>query len=287
MALDKFYTKPQIAQQCIDCLLSNITVLDTDIFLEPSAGDGSFTRLLQCYNVVAYDIAPEDDSIIQQDFLALQPEYTNYITIGNPPFGKRSRLAVEFFNKATTMSKVIGFIVPNTFKKWSVQKNLNPQWKLIYTMDLQSDAFLSKGRDFQANCVFQIWVRGDQPGNNLRLQYSPAIKCPDFDCWQYNATQEARKYVYEDWDFAFWRQGYHDYNNYFTKADREQVIEIVNTTNKQMFFVKCNTPLSKEIILEMDLNELAQSNLTTPGFGKADFILYFLELKNLKIGGVL
>lgn len=49
-----------------------------------------------------------------------------------------------------------------------------------------------------------------------------------------------------------------------------------------MFFVKCNTPEAHSIIQSMNLNELAQSNLSTPGFGKADFVMYFLDLKNKK-----
>lgn len=161
-------------------------------------------------------------------------------------------------------------------------KNLAPGWKLIKTFDLPSNSFTDNGKDFQVNCLFQIWVREDQPGEDCRLQYSPAISCDDFECWQYNATQQAKKYVYEDWDYAFWRQGYNDYNNFFTKENKKQVIDIVENTNKQMFFVKCNTPEAHSIIQSMNLNELAQSNLSTPGFGKADFVMYFLDLKNKK-----
>lgn len=281
-SLDKFYTKPEIAQQCVNYLKKLIPISSDDILLEPSAGCGNFLKALTDYNVVAYDIKPEGENIIQQDFLQLESEYKDYITIGNPPFGKRSKLAIQFFNKAATISKVIGFIIPNTFAKWSVQKNLHKDWKLIGSMDIPSNSFTSDGKDFQVNCIFQVWVREDQPGDNLRLLYSPAISCEDFKCWQYNATQQAKKYVYEDWDYAFWRQGYNNYNNYFTKEDKEQVIDIVNNTNKQMFFVHCNTQEAHEIIQSMDLNELAQSNLSVPGFGKADFVMYFLDLKNKK-----
>jgi len=280
--LDKFYTKPEIAKYCFDLLINTVSVAPEDIFLEPSAGCGNFLTCLKDYKFEAYDIEPEGEHIIKQDFLQLEPEYKNYIVIGNPPFGKRSKLAVDFVNHAATMAKVIGFIIPNTFLKWSVQKHINKNWKLILSQPLQPDAFTFDGKSFNANCVFQIWVREDQPGEDQRLKCSPSITCEDFDCWQYNATQEAKKYVYEDWDFAFWRQGYNNYNQYFTKKDKEKVIDIVNNTNKQMFFVKCHNQESKEIISSMDLNELAQSNLTTPGFGKADFILYYLDLKSKK-----
>ena len=42
-------------------------------------------------------------------------------------------------------------------------------------MDIPSNSFTSDGKDFQVNCIFQVWVREDQPGDNLRLLYSPAI----------------------------------------------------------------------------------------------------------------
>lgn len=277
--LDKFYTKPDIAEYCVKVLKDKVDIKPNDIYLEPSAGNGSFIPYLKDNKYVAYDIEPESEEIIKQDFLLFEPEYKDYIVIGNPPFGKRSRLAIDFLNHATSMAKVIGFIIPNTFLKWSVQKHINKNWKLIWSESLPSNAFTNNGSDFEANCVFQIWVRQDIEGEDLRLTSSPSIQCEDFDCWQYNATEEAKKYVYEDWDFAFWRQGYNDYNKYFTAKDRAQVIDIVENTKKQMFFVKCHTPKSKIIIENMDLNYLASSNLTTPGFGKADFILYYLELK--------
>ena len=112
--LDKFYTKPEVAKACIDYLNQIIPISEDDILLEPSAGCGNFLKVLTNYNVVAYDLLPEGENIVQQDFLLLESEYKDYITIGNPPFGKRSKLAIQFFNKATTMSKVIGFIIPNS-----------------------------------------------------------------------------------------------------------------------------------------------------------------------------
>lgn len=277
--LDKFYTKPEIAQQCFDILRSTINISNEDILLEPSAGSGVFLKCFKNYRYEAYDIEPEGANIEQLDFLTFESEYKDYIVIGNPPFGHRNKLSIDFFNKASSFSKIIGFIIPNTFLKWSVQKQLNKKWKLIKSVDLPSNSFTENNKDYSINCLFQIWVRDDQPGIDLRLQYNPSTYCEDFICWQYNATKEAKKYVYEDWDFAFWRQGYNDYNVFFTKSDRNKVIDIVENTNKQMFFVKCIEPDAKNIIMAMDLNKLAQGNLSTPGFGKADFVSYYLYLK--------
>ena len=59
---------------------------DFDLIIEPSAGGGSFSK--QIKNCVAYDLVPEDDTIIQQDFLKLdisQFYEKKVLTIGNPP----------------------------------------------------------------------------------------------------------------------------------------------------------------------------------------------------------
>jgi hypothetical protein len=67
-------------------------------FLEPSAGCGNFLNYLN--NYIALDIKPEDDRIIKQDFLKWTTEQDDLITIGNPPFGSRSKMAINFFNHA-------------------------------------------------------------------------------------------------------------------------------------------------------------------------------------------
>jgi len=120
--LDKFYTKSDIARQCVDDFERwtgiNLATATTDI-LEPSAGAGAFLDTLPS-RTLAYDLLPEDTRIAAQDFLKLdrlQPA----IVIGNPPFGKACRLAVQFFNHAATFASQIGFIVPRTFEKASIQ----------------------------------------------------------------------------------------------------------------------------------------------------------------------
>jgi len=40
--LDKFYTKPSIAQLCVSSFTSNIKIKKKDLIIEPSAGNGSF-----------------------------------------------------------------------------------------------------------------------------------------------------------------------------------------------------------------------------------------------------
>ena len=66
---DKFFTKKVTVDICLS-LLPKINKA-SDIIIEPSAGNGSFSKPLKCMykNVIAMDIEPEDVDIIQHDFL--------------------------------------------------------------------------------------------------------------------------------------------------------------------------------------------------------------------------
>ena len=93
--LDKFYTQPQVAKQCYDFLIEKLPAVADKKFLEPSAGCGNFLNYLN--NYIALDIQPEDNRIIKQDFLEWKTDENELITIGNPPFGSRSKTFRYFF----------------------------------------------------------------------------------------------------------------------------------------------------------------------------------------------
>ena len=281
--LDKFYTQDHVAKQCFEFLHSQLNISENAIYLEPSAGAGSFINLLSHY--IALDIAPEDDRIKKQDYLKYEVDKENFITIGNPPFGNRSKLAIDFFNKAATISDVIAFILPVSFMKQSVQKNLSSNFALYNYMYLEPESFSFNGEPYSIRTIFQIWVKkGSQydNGTNLRLIKQPPISHEDFEIWQYNATPEAVKYIEEDWKYATYRQGYHNYNQIFTRKDYNYIKEKMTADKKkqQFFFIKPLTEEAENLILNMDFNALAERNTATPGFGKGDFVSYYIERKN-------
>lgn len=282
--LDKFYTQPQIAKQCCDFLYNLYPKIKNKQFLEPSAGSGNFLPYLN--NYIALDIKPENDKIIKQDFFTWVPPHNNFITIGNPPFGSRSKLAIQFFNYAAKFSDVIAFIVPVSFMKWSVQKELDDNFSLVDYFYLPEESFLVNNNPYGVRTLFQIWVKKNSEYDNKinkRLLNSPPISHSDFKIWQYNATPEALSTVEEDWEIATYRQGYHDYNELFSRKDYEYIKEKMTAQRKQQFFfIKPLTDEARKIILSMNFNLLAERNTSTPGFGKGDFVSYYLELKTTK-----
>ena len=47
--------------------------------------------------------------------------------------------------------------------------------------------------------------------------------------------------------------------------------------NRQFFFIEPLTEQAKQFVLTADFEGLALRNTSTPGFGKADFVSYYLE----------
>lgn len=106
--------------------------------------------------------------------------------------------------------------MPVSFQKYGVQKELNKDFKLIKFEYLPEYSFLDREKDYDVNCVFQIWVRNDYNNmKDLRIKKSPPISNEDFEIWQYNATPESFNCVDKDWELAVYRQGYKDYNKKF------------------------------------------------------------------------
>ena len=104
---DKFYTLHKIAAKCIKYIKKNIKINKKDLIIEPSAVNGVFIPLIKklSKNYLFYDIKPDNKEIIKQNYLKLNTKklfFDNHkiYIIGNPPFGRRSSLAIKFIKKS-------------------------------------------------------------------------------------------------------------------------------------------------------------------------------------------
>ena len=160
--LDKYYTSKELAKHCID--LVNELGLEITEIIEPSAGNGSFS--LQIPNCIAYDLEPEHESIIKQDFLKLELPYKKgRLFIGNPPFGTRNTLSVGFYKQATKMGDYIAFILPVS------QYNNNQQmyeFDLIYSEVLPLIEYSGQ----KLMCCFNVYKRSDSGLNTKPYDYT-------------------------------------------------------------------------------------------------------------------
>lgn len=169
LELDKYYTPKDIVNKCLDLFFKEIPLSNISEIIEPSAGNGAFSKELSKLNkpLIALDIEPEDISISKQDYLTLELNYlSGRAIIGNPPFGSRMGLATKFYNKSVEIADYIGFILPI-----SQLNNSNSMYKfdLIKSIDLGSVDF----SDRKVNCCFNIYKR---PQNGLNKKKTNKIK---------------------------------------------------------------------------------------------------------------
>jgi len=149
--LDQYYTSDSVAQYCIDKtreILKNEKVTEV---IEPSAGNGVFSKKLK--KCISYDIDPKADFIIKQDYLKLDIPYKKgRLIIGNPPFGARNTLAVKFFKKSVLIGDYISFILP--ISQLNNQQQMY-DFDLIYSENLG----IKKYSDREIHCCLNIYKR--------------------------------------------------------------------------------------------------------------------------------
>jgi hypothetical protein len=156
--LDQYYTKPEVANSCLDILLNYLGDKDSYSFVEPSAGTGSFLK--EGLKWEAYDLEPKHPLVTKSDFFNVTG-LKDKVVVGNPPFGFASSLALKFINHAEKCgASIVAFILPKTFKKKLFQEKVSHELILDLEFDLPEDSFTLEGESYNVPCVFQVWVRG-------------------------------------------------------------------------------------------------------------------------------
>lgn len=252
--LDKFYTKDEVARQCIrffeTCTGIDLGSAKTDI-IEPSAGAGAFLNHLPP-DTLAYDLSPDEPRITPQDFLTLTRQEPA-IVLGNPPFGKASRLAVKFFNHAAGFATHIGFILPRTFEKASIQNRLHCDFHLLAQMPLEPDSFTFEGQPYDVPCVFQVWIRRHEKRPLIDLPRSH----PDFSFVDRDSA-----------DFAFQRVG--------VRAGAIKA-EFGLVAAASHHFIRANIPLETliERFREIDFSEVKVRTAGNPSISKMELVALY------------
>lgn len=183
--LDQYFTKPEIAKELYKTtrkIISRFDKISDFQWLEPSAGDGVFFDLLPSKKRIGIDIDPKIDNVIKMDYLNYQiSKNDKIIVIGNPPFGHRGVIALDFINHSYN-AEYVCFILPMFFEsqgKGSIKyrvKNFN----LIYSKKLPSNSFYNpnNNKDVKVECVFQIWSKKHKLEKEEFSWYNNKLKEP-------------------------------------------------------------------------------------------------------------
>lgn len=169
---DQYYTSYDDMEYCVNKALDVIKNLGYNVseFLEPSAGEGIFSNhlLARGLNVIAMDLFPKGENIIQQDYLTCKLEYKpERFIIGNPPYGARLNLAQKFFKKSIELGDYIAFILPIS-QLWNSQSMY--EFDLIYSEDLGKLIFSNNKK---VHCCLNVYIR---PKNGLNKKPSNKLK---------------------------------------------------------------------------------------------------------------
>jgi len=264
--IDKHYTDGNIAKVLVD---TYIDFSKFDCVVEPSAGGGSFIDTIPPkMRTIAVDIKPDRDDIFQCDFFDIEDHFhfssldDKILTLGNPPFGYRAQMAVDFINHASIFSDTIAFILPRSFRKPYVINQIDDNFHLIMDIDIEGDIF---NTGTCARTCFQIWKK--LPYKREKI-YLPRFAC-DFD-----PVPQGLKFKKEYCDLAIRRTGW-------KKVGEVLMPEDANPITQFIFIKKTNPNISIDdlkanlIFINNDINRVAFNTSMAPTFAVGELCLEY------------
>lgn len=263
-SLDQYYTRSDVAQLCIDSLYTHINLKsDNILFVEPSAGAGVFFLKLPADKRIGLDLEPKHPEIHKVDFLEWSAEESiknknMVVSVGNPPFGQNSSLALQFINKCMSFSDAVGFVLPKTFKKLSMMNKVNRNFVLKHQFDLPKYSFEFEGVLTDVPCVFQIWIKSGVP---RELPKPGDISHPDFIFCEKDKA-----------DFALRRVG---------RVAGRVLENFENYSKSSNFFIKSVIPKSELISMfkSIDWSDVMYNTAGNPSISKREIIAAYSALK--------
>ena len=174
---EQFYTPKDLALELVARAEKTLGPLTGKTVLEPAGGTGSFIEAVMAAGakkVISFDIEPLHPEVSKGSFLDQTIDEAAVITISNPPFGRNNALSVPFFNHAAGFSEAICFIVPRSWRKWSVTNRLDMNFEMALDVDLDIDYVDANGelistKSRLATC-FQVWKKTTNPRVPIRIK---------------------------------------------------------------------------------------------------------------------
>ncbi len=252
--LDKFYTPMETAKTCIGLFFEAFH--DITEIIEQSAGSGAFS--LQIPNCIAYDLEPEHESIIKQDFLKLElPHKKGRAFIGNPPFGDRNNLARSFYKHACKMGDMIGFILP-------ISQLNNTDSLYLFDLVKSVDLGVLEYSGLKVHCCFNLYERP----KSGKLNKKPKLNSELFTIHR----DDQQGYDKIDFDLCIFRRG--------ASSGKEKFKDLHTQTYKIVVNDKSNVDFVRGTILNFDWHNY-KKHQSAPSLSKNDIYRLFIH-KSIK-----
>lgn len=163
---EQYYTPRELAGLLVSKVERLVSDFSSRTVVEPAGGTGAFVEAAKSFGakkVLSVDIEPKHSDVSKANYLEASLKLRDAITISNPPFGRNNSLSIPFFNRAADHSEYIAFIVPRSWRKWSVINRLDRRFHLVHDEDLSIDyvddtnELISEKNNLKT--CFQIWQR--------------------------------------------------------------------------------------------------------------------------------
>lgn len=186
--LDQYFTNKDLAKSLYKKTYEIIKIYERNLahyfWLEPSVGEGCFFDLLPVDKRIGVDISPLREDIVKSDYLEYRLPDEKLIVIGNPPFGHRGVMALNFINHSQA-AEYVCFILPMFFEskgKGSIKYRVNG-FNLIHSERIPKNSFYvpTTNKVIDVKCVFQIWSKNHKSENEEFSWYNNKNKEPFAD----------------------------------------------------------------------------------------------------------
>lgn len=181
---EQYYTNANVVDLCLQEVQKHLDLTDK-IVLEPAGGTGEFIEGFRRIGIpddkiISYDIEPKHDLVALGNFLEVKTfPSDSMISITNPPFGRMSSLAVDFFKHSAPHCSYICYLIPKSWRKWTMFNRLPENFHLISDIDLPKDCFYVPGEETKKGVletVFQIWERREELRKGIKVPDNKLVK---------------------------------------------------------------------------------------------------------------
>ena len=255
---EQYYTPEDLALRLTAEVVAVAGPLNGRTVLEPAGGTGAFIKAAKTHGAgafVSFDIDPKFEGVRKGDFLAAKLRLPHdAVAISNPPFGRNNSLSIPFFNKAADHAQYIAFIVPRSWRKWSVLNRLDRRFELVADHDIQIDYVDDRGqhinKQLRLRTCFQIWQRQEA--------VRPAIVVPDNGLIQKSSPEEAQLAI-----------------RVFGYGCGKVLSDFPPQKNTTLMFLKTKDPSVQKLLPELDYQRFSKNTAYTEAlaFTEINFLL--------------